>query len=164
MGIETNKEPSGPAERFPAWRDAGEATAAVALVDRSITAEAAATTATAPIDVVSSGPVSATRRRDVQPDTGWGRPEILSEEELALAKYKREKLAKILGNRALPPNTEVMWGAHVSYAGEGPEPSFRRPGYRGEVVYTQDNSQPPAERMAASIAWTAIESMPNAPA
>ena len=97
-------------------------------------------------------------------DSGWGEARVMSAEEIAVAEYRRGKLAQILGNRALPPDTTVVWGAHVSYAGESPEPRFERPGFRGNVVYRQDNNRPPEDRMIASIRWIPTGGSPNAPA
>ena len=106
-------------------------------------------------DVVSRHLVSRVVRGDTMPDGGWGfSGDIISEAEVAWIEYKREKLAKILGGRSLPLDCEVVWDTHVPYAGEGPEPHFEGPSYSGHVVYEQDNSRPPEDRMVPSIRWT----------
>lgn len=124
---------------------------------------------TAPITTTGPDMVSRTldtmvTRNDDPVDGGWGDGYIMSAAEIAIAEYRRNKLAQVLGSQGLPPETEVVWGSDVPYAGEGPEPSFRRPGFRGEVVYRQDNGRATEDRMVASIRWIPTESAPNAPA
>lgn len=107
--------------------------------------------------VVSRHLVSRVERDDTPPDGGWGfSGDIISEAEVAWTEYKRKKLAEILGGKSLPLDCEVVWDAHVSYAGEGPEPHFEGPSYRGRVIYEQDNSRPPENRMVPSIEWTKL--------
>ncbi len=110
MGAETGTRTS---ERFGGWRHAGEAEAAVAMVDEAVMASMdEKASATAPIDIVSSGPVSAKRRGDRPFDSGYGHED--AEEAMRMA--KREALRRA----DLPLGCEVRFVVAVPYGGTEP--------------------------------------------
>ena len=102
------------------------------------------------------------------PAVSGGDPDARSGEapgdaETAWDRYTDQKLEAILRGKPLPPDCTVEWSGSPSYAGEGPEPSFKRPGYEGAVVYEQDNSRPTDDRMVPSIEWREIGTAPDRP-
>jgi hypothetical protein len=111
--------------------------------------------------VVRRAIASAMKRNNTPFDGGWG---FDDSEMTALNRYKTDRLQEIFGNEGVPEGWIVVWGAHVSYAGEEPEPRFERPDYTGQVIYTQDNNRSPEDRMVPSIEWRKTVDRPSVPA